>query len=282
MRPDRAEPRRDRSGEWLPVFAAVPTAPPSGRSEITNSLKALSLGVTHSPDCLHRDKGAYLLAERGRAMSELTADVQRLLRGGREEMTFEEWEAAGAPGLSIPSSQEILTLRRVVDLVPKKRILRRGRAERDIGILATFLGYTVTHVPGGEYLIWPLGEAGDVPPHIGGLTLRGAAAWLVYKDARETMQVDWDTKLGLVRSQGSDNRPWRVQEGGSEADGFYVVGYSPFHTDPLLQSMPDLYGPYATFEDAEAVVAVRDSTVRPLSERLLERERQEWHPSEQE
>jgi hypothetical protein len=166
-------------------------------------------------------------------------------------------------------------LRRVMDLLQRKRIIRKGQAERNVGALATLLGYTVTHIPGGEYLIWPLGEAGDVPPYIGGLSLRGAAAWLVYRDARETLQADWDNKLGLVSSRGSDTRQWRVQDGGSEADGFYVVGYNPYQTDPILRKMPSLFGPYARLEDAEAVVAAKDSSARPLSERLLEREREE-------
>lgn len=141
-------------------------------------------------------------------MSDLTAEAEGLLHGGREDMT----------------------LRRVMELLQRKRIIRKGQAERDVGALATLLGYTVTHIPGGEYLIWPLGQAGDVPPYIGGLSLRGAAAWLIYRDARETLQTDWDNKLGLVSSRGSDTRQWRVQDGGSEADGFYVVGYNPYQT----------------------------------------------------
>jgi hypothetical protein len=45
-------------------------------------------------------------------------------------------------------------------------------------------------------------------------------------------------------------------------EGFYVVGYNPYTMDPVLASLPDLYGPYATLEDAEAVVAARDPTER--------------------
>lgn len=60
-----------------------------------------------------------------------------------------------------------------------------------------------------------------------------------------------------------DDRPWRVQDGGNAVEGFHVVGYDPFTTDPVLRSIPDLFGPYATLEYAEAVVAARDATVRP-------------------
>jgi hypothetical protein len=100
-------------------------------------------------------------------------------------MTEEEWVAAGSPNLPLPSPDALLELRRVTDLLQKRRIRRMGRAEGDVGDLATRLGYTVTHVPGGEYLIWPLGVAGDVPPLIGGLSLQGAAAWLVCRLGRE-------------------------------------------------------------------------------------------------
>jgi hypothetical protein len=63
------------------------------------------------------------------------------------------------------------------------------------------------------------------------------------------------------RRTALDNRPWRVQ-GGNVDEGFYVVGYNPYTMDPVLASLPDLYGPYATLEDAEAVVAARDPTER--------------------
>jgi hypothetical protein len=75
-------------------------------------------------------------------------------------------------------------------------------------------------------------------------------------------------------AKGADDRPWRVQEGGNEAEGFAVVGYSPY-SDQVLKDMPNLYGPYATLEDAQAVVAAKDPSVRPLSEELLEKEREE-------
>jgi hypothetical protein len=78
--------------------------------------------------------------------------------------------------------------------------------------------------------------------------------------------------MGLISAQGSDTREWRVLEGGSETNGFRVAGYNPYEPDPLLSK--SVYGPYATLEDAEAVAAARDF-VRPLSERLLEREREE-------
>jgi hypothetical protein len=76
------------------------------------------------------------------------------------------------------------------------------------------------------------------------------------------------------KAKGADDRPWRVQEGSSEVEGFHVVGYSPY-SDQVLKDMPNLFGPYATLEDAQAVVAAKDPSVRPLSEELLEKEQEE-------
>lgn len=76
------------------------------------------------------------------------------------------------------------------------------------------------------------------------------------------------------KAKGADDRPWRVQEGGNEAEGFAVVGYSPY-SDQVLKDMPSLFGPYTTLEDAQAVVAAKDPSVRPLSEELLKKEREE-------
>jgi hypothetical protein len=69
---------------------------------------------------------------------------------------------------------------------------------------------------------------------------------------------------------------WKVQEGGSEAEGYYVIGYSL-----AGQTIPSLYGPYAMIEDATAVAAAEDFRARPRSEELLRREQEEmeeWAP----
>jgi hypothetical protein len=75
--------------------------------------------------------------------------------------------------------------------------------------------------------------------------------------------------------RAADKPPWRVQEGSNEVEGFYVVGYGPDPALPNIPHAPHLYGPYSTFDDAEAVVAAKDPTVRPLDEEALRRERQE-------
>jgi hypothetical protein len=90
----------------------------------------------------------------------------------------------------------------------------------------------------------------------------------------EAMQQRWETEFdSMAADDRPDDRPWKVQEGGSEAEGFFVIGYHAHIADPVIAG--GLFGPYSTLEDAQAVVAAKDPLVRPQDEELIRREREE-------
>ena len=102
--------------------------------------------------------------------------------------------------------------------------------------------------------------------------LRGPSAVAALSlPAKEAAALYDDQVKGLIVV---DDRPWHVDDGSNTDDGFFVYGYRPSQA-PVSEWEPALYGPYSTLEDATAVMAGRDPTVRHLSEELLARQRKE-------
>jgi hypothetical protein len=139
--------------------------------------------------------------------------------------------------------------------------LWRAAAERSIASDFAKLGMRLQRAPGMiTSLLTP------VPFHI-------RRRYVLWQPDGQTPALDWVTWPAVLMAHKAAGeasgdaearaKPWEVRGEGSE--GFYVVGISGWSSDPVLRRMPDLFGPYATREDAEAVVTAKDPSVRPLA-----------------